>query len=51
MDCFACSRKFRDGDLVLAVLTYVTNEKRGDFVGSAPQGYIHMHHVEMQYTD
>lgn len=42
MKCLMCPKKFREGDHLVPVVRYITNEKRGDFV-SSPVGYIHLH--------
>jgi hypothetical protein len=43
--CQQCGRQFREGDEVVPVLRYVTNEKRGDWVSSQGHRFIHAHHV------
>lgn len=42
MKCPVCGKPFRDGARVVPVLRYVTNERRGDFVGSQPEEFVHM---------
>ena len=46
MKCVLCGKKFSDGAQLVAVLSYVTNEKRGDAVPSSPSGYIHLFHLK-----
>lgn len=46
MKCALCKRALRDGDGVVPILRYVTNEKRGDFVTSKPSACIHAHHIK-----
>jgi hypothetical protein len=45
MKCVICKKRFGDGESVISVMRYVTNEKRGDFVGSQPVAYIHLKHL------
>lgn len=45
MRCLVCGKGFKDGDKVIPVLRYVTNAKRGDFVGSTPVEHIHLRHL------
>jgi hypothetical protein len=45
MRCQICARKFRDGEQVLPVQTYVVNERRGDFVGNQPETFVHLAHL------
>lgn len=45
MKCQRCGRKFRDGEDVIPVLRYVTNEKRGDFVTSQGHSFFHARHI------
>lgn len=42
MKCYVCTKKFKEGELVVPLLRYITNEKRGDFVTAQPEYYIHM---------
>lgn len=51
MRCELCGRGFSDGQKLVPVMRYVTNEKRGDFVGGQPVGYIHLHHLKIVMTD
>lgn len=48
MRCARCGRKFKGGEDVIPMLTYVVNEKRGDFVTNNPVGYLHASHVGEQ---
>lgn len=45
MKCVICKRTFREGEQVIPVQRYVVNEKRGDFVGTNANIYIHLKHV------
>jgi hypothetical protein len=45
MKCYVCGRKFADGEPVVGICRYVTNEKRGDFVGLNPTQYAHAYHL------
>lgn len=47
MKCEVCEMKFHDGEKILPVIKYVTNEKRGDFA-SSPIGYIHLFHIQKE---
>lgn len=44
--CYACNRKFRDGDVVVPLLEYVKSEKRGDWITSQPAKAVHAHHLK-----
>jgi hypothetical protein len=41
-----CGRKFTDGELVLPVMRYVVNEKRGDFVPMQGEQFAHARHLK-----
>lgn len=45
MRCEVCGRGFKEGDKLIPVTRYVTNERRGDFVPLNPVGYIHLRHL------
>lgn len=45
MKCRACKGRFKDGDEVVPVMRYVTNERRGDFVSGNPNAFIHARHL------
>ena len=46
MRCYVCGNKFGNGELVIPISRYVTDEKRGDFVGNNPQQYAHARHLK-----
>lgn len=46
MKCFTCNTAFKEGDDVVPVQKYVTNERRGDFVTSQPSVYVHASHLK-----
>lgn len=43
--CYVCDQKFRDGDQIVPILTYVVNEKRGNWITSQPQKALHAYHL------
>ena len=43
--CAACKKRFKDGDEVVPILQYVTNEKRGDFVTNQGHKFLHADHM------
>lgn len=45
MKCYLCRKAFKEGDKVLPIATYVTNEKRGDFVSNVYE-YVHVFHLK-----
>lgn len=47
MKCVACHKKFKDGERVIPIQEYVTNEKRGDWISSKPLGHIHLKCVKV----
>lgn len=44
--CYVCNNVFRDGDNVVPILKYITNERRGDFVTTQGHAFIHAHHLK-----
>lgn len=46
MKCYVCKRALRDGEPVVVIERYVTNEKRGDFVSNAYSKAAHAHHLK-----
>jgi len=46
MRCHTCGKPFRQDDAVIAVQRYIENERRGDFVTTLANAYIHASHVE-----
>lgn len=50
MRCELCGKGFSDGQKLVPVMKYVENHHRGDFVGSQPVGYIHLHHLKIVMT-
>ena len=44
MKCQVCKKRFREGEMILPIMKYVANEKRGDFV-SSPVAYAHLSHL------
>lgn len=45
MKCFACGRRFLDGELAVPLLKH-TAARRGDFFGINPVGYLHLRCVK-----
>ena len=43
--CVACGRKFKDGDNVIPIRKYVTNERRGDFITTVDKDLVHARHI------
>lgn len=46
MKCHVCKKKFVNGEAVIPVLHYTTDDRRGDFVGLNPTKFIHAHHLK-----
>jgi hypothetical protein len=44
--CWLCGKKFGDDERVIPVCRYITNEKRGDFIGQASD-FIHATHLRV----
>ena len=44
MKCHICKKKFHDGQLIVPLIPYIKNEKRGDFVGNQPKNFICLNH-------
>ena len=46
MKCYLCRKAFKEGDKVLPIATYVTDERRGDFVSNVYE-YVHVFHLKV----
>lgn len=46
MRCYVCGGKFADGELVVPIMRYVVNEKRGDFVPLQGHQFLHARHIK-----
>ena len=44
--CWLCRKEFKDGQLIVPLLQYVTNERRGDFTSSQAEQHVHAEHLK-----
>ena len=45
MRCYICRGGFKEGDVVVPLLRYVTRESKGDFVVQHPEHFAHADHL------
>lgn len=46
MRCDVCKKGFKDGDMLVPLLKYTENHRRGDFVALTPVAYVHYRHLK-----